>query len=47
MYDRLFNWIVKTLNQTIAPLIVDGLNYVRVGLLDIYGFEVFEINGFE
>jgi len=47
MYDRLFNWLVVKLNETIAPKYQEGLKYVSVGLLDIYGFEVFEKNGFE
>lgn len=47
MYDRLFNWLVLKLNENIAPQYQEGLKYVSVGLLDIYGFEVFEKNGFE
>lgn len=47
LYDRLFNWIVRTLNQTIAPVMEEEVSYLKVGLLDIYGFEVLEKNGFE
>lgn len=47
LYDRLFNWIVVKLNETIKPQYVEGLRYCAVGLLDIYGFEVFDVNGFE
>ncbi|KAM3127892.1 hypothetical protein pb186bvf_020010 [Paramecium bursaria] len=44
LYERLFNWLVIQLNQTILP----AQKYsTTIGLLDIYGFEVFEKNGFE
>lgn len=45
IYGRLFNWLVDKLNKTILP--EEGVRYLSVGLLDIYGFEVFDINGFE
>ena len=50
LFDKLFNWMVTRLNQTISPESNDSNNensYTSVGLLDIYGFEVFEKNGFE
>lgn len=46
LYERLFNWLVEKLNHTIQPESRDQ-NFVCVGLLDIYGFEVFDVNGFE
>jgi myosin-5 len=47
LYERLFNWLVERLNETIKPSEKEKFEYYTVGLLDIYGFEVFEINGFE
>jgi myosin-5 len=44
IYERLFNWIVERLNLTIRA---EGDDYLSIGLLDIYGFEVFDTNGFE
>lgn len=46
MYDKLFTWLVDKLNLTIKPL-THSTDKHYVGLLDIYGFEVFEVNGFE
>jgi myosin-5 len=45
LYERLFNWIVENLNKTIVA--EPNTEYICVGLLDIYGFEVFDKNGFE
>lgn len=42
LYERMFSYIVLKLNQTIFA---ESPSYL--GLLDIYGFEVFEKNGFE
>nr|BAI63634.1 myosin10 [Tetrahymena thermophila] len=53
LYDRLFNWLVNQLNRTIMPKdiskqqILSSNLYKSIGLLDIYGFEVFQKNGFE
>ncbi|CAD8134717.1 unnamed protein product [Paramecium pentaurelia] len=45
IYERLFNWIIEKLNQT---LITKQDKTTYIGLLDIYGFEVFDnFNGFE
>ena len=44
IYERLFNWLVVKLNETIQP--DTAADYLCVGLLDIYGFEVFEVNSF-
>ena len=46
LYGRLFNWLVEMLNLTIKP-IKDDPHCSNLGLLDIYGFEVFKVNGFE
>lgn len=45
LYDRIFNWLVKKLNQTIIPL--NDASVLTIGLLDIFGFENFTINSFE
>jgi len=56
LYNRLFNWLVKRLNYTILPEedMKPGANKqllaesrFRIGLLDIFGFEVFEFNSLE
>ncbi|KRW98093.1 Regulator of chromosome condensation 1/beta-lactamase-inhibitor protein II [Pseudocohnilembus persalinus] len=49
LYETLFNWIVQKLNQTLKPENEEQEENEQnhIGLLDIYGFEVFEINGFE
>ncbi|XP_030751648.1 unconventional myosin ID isoform X2 [Sitophilus oryzae] len=50
IYERLFNWIVKKINAAIA---VDSSNFQKnyqsslIGVLDIYGFEIFDNNSFE
>lgn len=50
MYDRLFTWIVGKIN---AALNVKGetgkKSYMGtvIGVLDIYGFEIFDANSFE
>lgn len=49
IYDRLFTWIISRINQSIlvpGSGIQKRLNKV-IGVLDIYGFEVFEVNSFE
>ncbi|CDJ58648.1 myosin A, putative [Eimeria maxima] len=44
VYDQLFAWLVRFLNKTIAP---PGGFGVYMGMLDIFGFEVFEHNSLE
>lgn len=45
IYDRLFTWLVKRLNSLLQP--EDSRRNSVMGILDIYGFEIFERNGFE
>ena len=56
LYNRLFNWLVKRLNFTVMPpeFLVEGANipqlltnYYHIGLLDIFGFEIFKVNSLE
>lgn len=44
MYSRLFDFVVRTVNTAMYK---DMNGSVSVGILDIYGFEIFEKNGFE
>ncbi|CAH0715856.1 unnamed protein product, partial [Brenthis ino] len=45
-YDRLFTWIVEQINKAIeAPQ--SSYKSSLIGVLDIYGFEIFDTNSFE
>lgn len=43
IYERVFLWLIQKLNKTLAS---DSESYF-IGVLDIAGFEIFEINSFE
>ena len=43
LYSRLFDYLVKTINAAFAK----DQDELAIGILDIYGFEIFEKNGFE
>lgn len=45
LYSRLFDWIVQKVNKAMYKQEVQ--TSVTIGILDIYGFEIFEENGFE
>ena len=50
LYDRLFTWIVGHVNAAIDPALTESSghrNNTVIGVLDIYGFEVFDKNSFE
>jgi len=56
LFNRLFNWLVKRLNYNVMPekFAKPGANiselmnsYYHIGLLDIFGFEIFKINSLE
>ncbi|XP_027837716.2 unconventional myosin ID isoform X1 [Aphis gossypii] len=49
IYDRLFTWIVSKVNEALIPYIENDKykGGTVIGVLDIYGFEVFEQNSFE
>ncbi|CAF3782202.1 unnamed protein product [Adineta steineri] len=55
LYERLFEWLIKYINKTLARENNEQLNYTNhsiqsslvIGVLDIYGFEIFENNSFE
>lgn len=45
LYERLFWWIIEKVNNTLA---FEGMDQMlSLGILDIYGFEIFDNNSFE
>lgn len=44
-YGRLFDWLVERINASMKP--VSGIKTSVIGVLDIFGFEIFEKNSFE
>jgi myosin-5 len=44
MYSQLFNWIVSQINKCLK---INHKTTAFIGVLDIYGFETFQINSFE
>ena len=42
VYDLLFGWLVSRINRTL-----EGPRGIFIGILDIFGFEIFEVNSFE
>lgn len=49
LYSRLFDWIVESVNAAMRELSESARekNPLCIGVLDIFGFEIFEKNGFE
>ncbi|NWX93790.1 MYO1G protein, partial [Nothoprocta pentlandii] len=50
IYERLFGWIVGRVNAGIAARDYDARRHGKstvIGVLDIYGFEIFDTNSFE
>ncbi|XP_015914196.2 unconventional myosin-Ic isoform X3 [Parasteatoda tepidariorum] len=45
LYERLFTWLVSKLNYSLQP--ASKKKKTLMGLLDIYGFEIFQKNSFE
>merc|ERR1719264_1652925 len=45
MYERLFKWIVTRINRSLDRTKRQGASFV--GILDIAGFEIFDVNSFE
>lgn len=45
VYGRLFDWLISKINLHLAAR--DMITARSIGILDIFGFEVFEVNGFE
>ncbi|KAK3604422.1 hypothetical protein CHS0354_008749 [Potamilus streckersoni] len=44
IYSKMFDWIVTHLNRALSST---GKQHRFIGVLDIYGFETFEVNSFE
>jgi len=52
LYERLFEWLIKYINKTLSRENNEALNSNQrsiqnslvIGVLDIYGFEIFENN---
>jgi len=49
LYERLFEWLIKYINKTLSRENNEELNRtipnsLVIGVLDIYGFEIFENN---
>jgi len=49
IYGKLFNWLVGRINQSISMKMnaAAGKSLKFIGILDIFGFEIFEQNSFE
>ena len=47
MYEHLFTWIVKFINKKLGPINCRKADSIVIGVLDIYGFEIFDNNSFE
>lgn len=49
IYAKVFDFIIRRVNQAIANLdeMKNTKNILKIGLLDIFGFENFEVNSFE
>ncbi|KAI8925857.1 P-loop containing nucleoside triphosphate hydrolase protein [Entophlyctis helioformis] len=49
LYSRMFDWIVQSVNAAMASLAANlqKSSILCLGVLDIFGFEIFEKNGFE
>ena len=46
-YQKVFLWLVNSINDATAVAEEDSMNYGTIGLLDIFGFESFAVNRFE
>lgn len=47
VYSRMFDWIIDAVNRAIRHHQPTHEKLLSLGVLDIYGFEIFEKNGFE
>lgn len=49
IYERLFDMIVLQINQSLDPgeVCAEAKDMLGISVLDIYGFEIFQCNGFE
>lgn len=47
IYERLFTWVVQQINHQLEVRITRRIDSSVIGVLDIYGFEIFDNNSFE
>lgn len=47
LYGELFDWLVTRINEALAGKPADGASMQFIGVLDIFGFEIFQHNSFE
>lgn len=47
LYGELFDWLVTRINETLAGAPTGGAAMQFIGVLDIFGFEIFQNNSFE
>lgn len=47
IYNRMFNWIVCKINKNLLPPNPKSQNFQTIGVLDIFGFEIFTKNSIE
>ena len=47
LYEKMFDWIIKKLNETLMPDDIKDPNLMTIGILDIFGFEIFDKNSIE
>ena len=51
VYDKMFDWLIKRVNFSLAggktPSLEERQGETTIGVLDIFGFEFFEVNSFE
>lgn len=47
LYNKMFDWIVVKLNKTLLPENPNDSNFMTIGVLDIFGFEIFDKNSLE
>ncbi|KOO21444.1 myosin-like protein [Chrysochromulina tobinii] len=45
IYQRLFDYLVVRINESLGTALAPGLDFI--GLLDVFGFEIFEVISFE
>jgi myosin heavy subunit len=46
-YQKVFSWLVNTINKATRAMVLHDQSYGTIGLLDIFGFEIFPHNRFE
>lgn len=46
IYERMFSWVVSLINRSLG-VTKESMTSTFIGVLDIYGFEYFDVNSFE